>query len=64
MQGIKVVLRQDFVDEWEHMLVYQNGTLLSDGLESHLLSAEEILMELAELGIISLEKEEIKEDCE
>lgn len=59
---IKVILRVDESEDWEHLVFYKNGVLLDDGLEDYHLTVEEVLDKMAELGIIKLVKEEISED--
>ena len=50
----------------EHIVVFdkEKNIVLSDGMENHSLSAEDVLSELARLGIIEFEVEEIKGDEE
>ena len=56
----KVLYR--YCDDMEHVIVYQNGILLSDEYEGFpKLSAKDILECLVECGVIELEQEEIIE---
>lgn len=59
---MNVLFREDLECDWEHIIVYDNnGHVIDDGLESHKLSAKEVLTLLAKCGIITLTIEEIKE---
>ena len=59
----KVLLKVNYEDEWEHIVVFDksNNKVLSDGVEDHHLSAYDVLSELGRLGIIEFESEEITE---
>ena len=59
---VKVIFRVDESVDWEHAIFYKNGVLIDDGLENRYLTAEDVLDKMAELGIIKLVKEEIRED--
>lgn len=59
---MNVLFREDLEYPWEHIVLYNdNGIVIDDGLESHKLSAKEVLTLLAKYGTISLVVEEIKE---
>ena len=57
---VKVMLRTDKKDTWEHMVISRNGILISDHAEAKKLTAEDVLGELARIGVISLEEENIE----
>lgn len=58
--NINVLFRH--CDDWEHIVICENGINISDGFENHKLDAIDILEELDRLGIIELEVEEIEEE--
>ncbi len=62
-EELKVIFRVKEDGDWgERLIFYKNGVLLDDRLEDYYLTAENVLDKMAELGIIKLVKEEIRED--
>lgn len=59
---MKVLLRKDYEEEWEHIVLYNdNGSMIDDTLEDHRLSALDILKLFEKYNIIKLDIEEITE---
>lgn len=56
----KVLFRH--CEDWEHLIVHNDGFILSDGVENHKLTALEVLEELARIGIVKLKVEQIEDE--
>ena len=62
MAKFTVLFRQDYEDEWEHLILLDNekNIVIDDRVENHKLSADDVLTLLEEYDIINVIREEIK----
>ena len=62
MAKFTVLFRQDYEDEWEHLILLDNekNIVIDDRVENHKLSADDVLTLLEKYDIINVIREEIK----
>ena len=62
MAKFTVLFRQDYEEEWEHLILLDNekNIVIDDAIENHKLSANDVLTLLEKYDIINVTREEIK----
>ena len=61
MAKFTVLFRQDYEDEWEHLVLLDDENIvIDDTIENHKLSANDVLTLLEKYDIINVTREEIK----
>lgn len=61
MAKFTVLFRQDYEDEWEHLVLLDDENIvIDDTIENHKLSANDVLTLLEKYDIINVTREEIE----
>ena len=63
MAKFTVLFRQDYEEEWEHLVLFDNekNIVIDDTIENHKLSADDVLTLLEKYDIINVIREEIED---
>lgn len=62
MAKFTVLFRQDYEEEWEHLVLLDNekNIVIDDTIENHKLSADDVLTLLEKYDILNVIREEIE----